>query len=820
VTRRPLRPCLRALAVVGLISLAPGAAAVAGDQTPIDPEGSPIPTVGSRSSIPLNGLPIVAMAADFARPYLYVVEEDGVSARVLVVNTATESIERVIPVGENVTDLDIHYPEARLYLTNHYRQATQRVDLRTQSLDPPLLLEETAARVEAGRWGRLYVRSSPYSGLVYEIIDTTTGAQVGIVPDLRDFEDAEADPAGRNLFVCDDGSSGSALYLYDVSTDDPHLVRASPDNPYGSETLFMVADGSRLFWNKVAYDANLDELYEYQDEILAATYRGHLAFSDFKAFDGFTGDLLAYLPVISEKMAVNGDQQKLFLWDAAGDCLQVVSIPAIAPVPALVPEPIPSDGATVPPPLMELRWSAMPHAQAYDVYLGTSAGQVAAATPGSAAWRGRVDDPIRIFSPPEELQLDTTYYWRVDVVSGGDPIAGPVWSFTTAPLRVSPSRVVVSGITGTPVSDRVLTLSTTAGSSSWTATVSSPWLDLSSAAGSTPSQVSVSIDTDGLPSGVHNASIDLVAGGTAFSVPVELSLLHLQAVAMVTDHARPYHYVLHTNGDRVNDSSLAFVRADTLELVKIIPIGSGATDLTINTFEARLYINNSLAPRLRVVDLVTQSELAPLDVAMGTAVINAGRAGRIYVEDGLNWTNIGIVSTVNGAIITTFPGLIYDGDGAVSPDGSIYYHGTGARISTYDISTDTPTLIAEGDEFQGTDQRLVMSADGQRLFAGGHLFDAGLNHLRDFGVTVVATDTHGLRFATEGLVVDTASGDIVAALPAPSTVSSFSSDDERVIVTDELTGSITAVDLPGLPLFADGFESGGFGAWSTAVGGT
>ncbi|MEE4270828.1 MAG: hypothetical protein V2I67_04080 [Thermoanaerobaculales bacterium] len=820
MTSRHLRSEFRALVVAGLVSLAPGATAATDDRPPVDPEGSPIPTVHSRASIPLNGLPIVAMAADLARPSLYVLEEEGVTARVLVVNTDSETIERVIPVGENVTDLDIHYPEARLYLTNFLRDETQRVNLHTQTVEPPLLLDETAARAEAGRAGRLYVRSSPYSNLIYEIIDTATGAQVGEIPDLRDFVDAEADPTGNGLFVCDEGDSGVALYLYDISTDDPHLVRASPSNPYGSETLLMVADGSRLFWNKVAYDANLDELYEYQDEILAATYRGHMAFSNFKAFDGFTGDLLAYLPVISEKMAVSGDQQKLFLWDAAGDCLQVVSIPAIAPVPALVPEPIPSDGATVPPPLMELRWSAMPHAQAYDVYLGTSAGQVAAATPGSAAWRGRVDDPIRIFSPPEELQLDTAYYWRVDVVSGGDPIAGPVWSFTTAPLRVSPSRVVVSGITGTPVSDRVLTLSTTAGSSSWTATVSSPWLDLSSAAGSTPSQVDVNIDTDGLPSGVHTASIDLVAGGTAFSVPVELNLLHLQAVAMVTDHARPYHYVLHTNGDRVNDSSLAFVRADTLELVKIIPVGSGATDLTINYFEARLYVNNSLAPRIRVVDLVTQSELAPLDVAMGTAVINAGRAGRIYVEDGLNWTNIGIVSTANGAIITTFPGLIYDGDGAVSPDGSIYYHGTGTEISTYDISTDTPTLIAEGDEFQGTDQRLVMSADGQRLFAGGHLFDAGLNHLRDFGVTVVATDTQGTRFVTEGLVVDATSGEIVAALPAPSTVSAFASDDERIIITDRLSGAITAVELPGPPLFVDGFESGGFGAWSAAVGGT
>ena len=74
-----------------------------------------IPTVDATSSIPLNGLPVVEMAADFARPYLYVVEEDGVAARLIVINTDTEVTERVLSVGDNVFDLDVHYPEARLY---------------------------------------------------------------------------------------------------------------------------------------------------------------------------------------------------------------------------------------------------------------------------------------------------------------------------------------------------------------------------------------------------------------------------------------------------------------------------------------------------------------------------------------------------------------------------------------------------------------------------------------------------------------------------------------------------------------------------------
>jgi len=793
--------------------------------TPISPwaarldAGEPeIPTVKSRSSIPLNGLPIIKMTADFARPYIYAVEEEGVTARVLVINTETEVIERVLSVGSNVTDLDVHYPEARLYLNNYLRPETQRVNLRTLSLTSPLFIDDKIGRVEAGRYGRLYVRVYGYYGYEYWVIDTATGAQVGEIPDYRDFEDSEADPTGLTMVLGDAGDSGAALHKYDISTDDPVRIRSSRSNPYGSETILMCGDGSRFFWNKTVYDSNLVELNEHQDEIFAATFRGHLVFSSSRAYDGFTGGVAAYLPTVTSKMAVSGDQQKLFLWDAAADAILVVPISAIAGVPPLVPDPTPVDGATIASPLMELSWSAMPHAQAYDVYLGDSASLVANATTTSSSYQGRVTDPRRVFDPPRELPLGTIHFWRVDVVSGGQPIPGPVWSFTTSPMRVSPSRVEVSGITGTPVADVVLSLS--GPGVGWIAAVDQPWLDLSSTGGATPSQVSVSFDTTGLPSGIHTALIDIVADGVAFSVPVRLDLLHLRPVAMVADRVRPYLYVLHDNGDLSNNSYLAFVRADTLELVKLIPIGAGATDLSINTFEGRLYINNSARPRVRVVDLTTQTEIGPLDVDTGVAEINAGRAGRIYIRTGGSWPDINVVNSQTGAVINTFPGFDFDGVGEVDPTGNFYYHGHGTVLK-FDISTDNPLLITESPFSWNPSlpRTIVLSADGRRILFSGHLFDADLAEIADFGVVGHSMDTGGRRFATNGFVVDAASGDIVTALPAASTVTAFSVDDERIFVTDEVTGSIMDLELPDLPLFADGFEWGSTVRWSLTITG-
>ena len=811
--------CIRAAAALLPLFLTMGSLRAA--EPPRHTGADSVPTVESRLSIPLNGLPIIKIAADFARPYVYAVEEEGTAARILVINTQTDAIERVLQVGDNVTDLDVHYPESRLYLNNYLRPETQRVDLLNLGVMAPLLIDDWVGRVEAGRHGRLYVRVTANYDLQYWIVDTTTGARVGIINSSVDFEDAEADPTGRFLYLGDEGSSGSALYKYDIATDDPPLVRHSGGNPYGSESLLMVADGSRLFWNETVYDTDLAELYEHPHEILAVTYRGHLAFSDLKAFNGFTGELVAYLPAISEAMAVSGNQQKLYLWDANADAIRVVAIADIGPVPALEPAPNLPDDATIPPSLGQLSWSTLPHAQSYDVYLGSNFSQVAGATPTSPTYLGRVTDPLRLFDPPIELDLESTYFWRVDVISGQEIENGSVWSFHTAPVRVAPARVSKIGITGTPIPGTDLVFSTNGAPVAWSATAGEPWLDLSSAAGVTPSVVTLSFDATGLPSGTYSASVDLFADGVSFSVPVVLELVHLRATAMVTDRVRPYYYVLHSTTDRVDNSYLAFVHADTFVTEKILPMGTDATDLSINYPEGRLYINNSTAPTVRVVNLANQRELPPLDVDMNVAVINAGRAGRIYVEDGYSWTDIAVVNSQTGAIINTFPGsLISSGDGAVDPTGNTYFHGDSHRLFKFDISTDNPTLIAEGPHSSSSIAfTLVLSADGQRVFYAGRLFDADLNELADFGVHVYALDTHGRHMVSEVGVIDATTGGWAAFLPAASTVTAVSTDDTRVIVTDEFTGSIMTVDLPEPSLFANGFENGATNAWTTTVGG-
>lgn len=75
-----------------------------------------------------------------------------------------------------------------------------------------------------------------------------------------------------------------------------------------------------------------------------------------------------------------------------------------------------------------LSWTAGQEAVAHDVYFGTQASAVAAATPASAEYLGRQSATTRAIAP---LAPGTTVYWRVDSIDAADKVSpGRVWSFT------------------------------------------------------------------------------------------------------------------------------------------------------------------------------------------------------------------------------------------------------------------------------------------------------------------------------------------------------------------------------------------------------
>jgi len=100
--------------------------------------------------------------------------------------------------------------------------------------------------------------------------------------------------------------------------------------------------------------------------------------------------------------------------------------------------PNPADGAVDVKPSVILRWDAGAVAASHEVYFGSDADAVANATKTSPEYKGPKalgEESI----DPGKLNLNTTYFWRIDEVNDinpDSPWAGNVWSFTTGDFFV------------------------------------------------------------------------------------------------------------------------------------------------------------------------------------------------------------------------------------------------------------------------------------------------------------------------------------------------------------------------------------------------
>jgi len=92
--------------------------------------------------------------------------------------------------------------------------------------------------------------------------------------------------------------------------------------------------------------------------------------------------------------------------------------------------PIPANGITYVDPNVVLEWSAGMDAMGHDVYLGVDRAAVEA---GSGDTLKAENQPTTTYAPGL-LTRGTTYFWRVDEITGADKVAGEIWSFTVRPL--------------------------------------------------------------------------------------------------------------------------------------------------------------------------------------------------------------------------------------------------------------------------------------------------------------------------------------------------------------------------------------------------
>jgi DNA-binding beta-propeller fold protein YncE len=752
----------------------------------------PVPVV-----LTLFDLQVTQMATDYERSYVYALHRGSgtyADAFLAFINTSTEQIERVIPVGTNPTDMAVHAAEGRLYVTNWGQPLTRVVDLNTQQELAPLALGTDVYKVNPGRAGRILVEGlDQWVGL--RLIDTANGATLSSLS-VREG-DGESSPGGSAYYHCDNNISNASIHRYDAGTDVLAETGTSAQHPYGSRMLVASGDGTRVFWQRWGYDAALTELAQYGETIVATTLHGTLALSANHAFDAATGVPLYTMPWTSGVMTTSGDQRKLFVFDASAGLVRAIPMADIAPVPGRGLNPVPADRSVVPPPVTELRWDISPVATRYEVYFGTDSSVVAAAGHPAPEYLGST---ISTQIPLQRtLELGQSLFWRVDEVGYSSLKRGPVWKFTVSPIQVTPNAVVMSMATHALVPDAGLRLDGTA-PTPWTLANSQPWLSVSRASGSTPDSVTLHFDAQFLQAGVFADTLRVTAGGTTFGVPVRLTLFDLTVTQIVADPVRPYVYALHPGSGTFADAYLAFVNTHTEEVEKVIGIGKNPTDMALSAPDGRLYVTNWGQPLTRVVDLDTQREVAPLTLGTDVYRINAGRPGRIYTEGLDQWVDLRTINANTGAVLAT--ASVREGDGESSPTGAFYYHCdnniSNASIHRYNTAGDIPIEMNHGTEHPYGSRRLVLSGDGTRLFWQSYMYDAALNQLRDFGETIYATNVHGTYAFGPQHVFDAQTGLVVYTLPFTATAMAVSGDQGKLFAFQSVTHTVQAIQFTGL----------------------
>ncbi|UCG47623.1 MAG: hypothetical protein JSU94_19320, partial [Phycisphaerales bacterium] len=102
-----------------------------------------------------------------------------------------------------------------------------------------------------------------------------------------------------------------------------------------------------------------------------------------------------------------------------------------APLEAHSPSPV--DGAKFVDPNADLSWGEGFDSQTHDVYFGTDADAVANATPATTGiFKGNQANTTYEL---DTLDLETTYYWRVDEKDPAKTVTGDLWSFTTGTAK-------------------------------------------------------------------------------------------------------------------------------------------------------------------------------------------------------------------------------------------------------------------------------------------------------------------------------------------------------------------------------------------------
>ena len=160
-------------------------------------------------------------------------------------------------------------------------------------------------------------------------------------------------------------------------------------------------------------------------------------------------------------MAVTHPAPGLTQWPAAAGITYALQW-VLPPFPAY--SPVPVDYATGVTVAQSLTWASADPTYQHNVYFGTSSNAVVNATTSSPEYQGLLSATNFSLASLQNttIQANTTYFWRVDEVSGTNIGTGVVWRFTTSSNVLGPTAVSVSPALTNAYAGQTVTFAATA----------------------------------------------------------------------------------------------------------------------------------------------------------------------------------------------------------------------------------------------------------------------------------------------------------------------------------------------------------------------
>lgn len=260
-----------------------------------------------------------------AKAYIISEDNNGAISRayLLEIDTLSEKIQRVIPVGSSVTDLTIHNADNLLYVTNWKSGNLLVIDKNSFIHIKSIAFQPAGAtgysqgdvyRVAAGVSGRLVIEEED-QWIDISIFNTNSETKSDST-NVREGGGAFG-PTGRYYYHGENNSSGASIIKFDTSGDAfTQIEEVRPtqmSSYYGSRTVIVSEDGSRIFWSGVALNSNLETEWFIGETIYSASSDGRYAFGETAIYDINLRRQILTMPVNSIVSGYNSNSEKLIV---------------------------------------------------------------------------------------------------------------------------------------------------------------------------------------------------------------------------------------------------------------------------------------------------------------------------------------------------------------------------------------------------------------------------------------------------------------------------------------------------------------------------